>query len=45
MPASEDLDHPQIGKRWIRLLMLAGAVTVLGCVILMLTLNSGANAT
>ncbi len=44
LPASEDPDHPQIGRRWLRLMMLGGAVAVLTAVILLLTLNSAANA-
>lgn len=43
-PASEDLDHPQIGPRWVRVLMLVGAGAVLASFVLFLTLNSGANA-
>lgn len=42
-PASEDPNHPQIGSRWVRLLMLAGAAAVLASLVLLLTLNSGAN--
>lgn len=43
-PASEDPDHPQIGPRWVRVLMLVGAGAVLLSFVLFLTLNSGANA-
>lgn len=43
-PASEDPDHPQVGRRWVRLFMLFGAGAVLTSFVLFLTLNSGANA-
>lgn len=44
VPASQDPDHPQIGKRWVRVAMLGGAIVVLASLILLLTLNSAANA-
>lgn len=43
-PASEDPNHLQIGRRWVRVLMLCGAAAVLASLILLMTLNSAASA-
>ena len=44
LPASEDPNHPQVGRRWLRLAMLGGAIIVLASLLLLMTLNSAANA-
>lgn len=42
--ASEDRDHPQIGKRWVRVVMLTGAILLITAIVLAVVLNSGARA-